>query len=863
MESPFNEPTRFEPRARTGAGIKVGPNGRYELVGQLGRGGMGVVWRARDSVLELDVAIKFLPDEVAGDKQARRDLKREARNLLRLTHTNIVRVYDFFEDGETSGIAMELVEGETLLDKMAEKEANCFDVEEVKTWLRQLCDGLGYAHGKLVLHRDLKPANLMVDQDGTLKICDFGIARAMRDTYTRATGKSSTAGTLSYMSPQHLLGEKAAVTDDVYALGATLYELLTGRPPFYTGMIEAQIERKVPPSVAARREELGVEGAKAVPNHWEELIAACLAKEAEGRPQNVAVVWESVDEERTRRLHEERTRVERERKEKAERQRRAQEEEARREREARERAERGRKEREAREKAERQRRAQEEEARREREAREAALRAEEIRREAEERVRRERRRVGMLSAAMVVLLLGVILWAVNRGGQDVGRVVDSRPEVEAESGGSGGQEMDAERAAQEAAQREARQAQEAAQREARQAQEALERAAQEAAAAAEGLESADRILEALAAYRVIAARSDWPSAVREQARGKVDELGLVRGSVSIDDLPEDAVVKVGGEQRQVQNGVVGGLALGTHQVRLEREGYEAVGPHEIELAGRNAVDFGSVDWRALPREPAVATKDQPFENSLDMRFVPVRITGGPTDGQRVLFSVWPTRRQDYAAYARANAGVDRSWENATWDGQRVGHEDNHPVVMVSWEDARRFCEWLTEKERAEGKIGPQDEYRLPSDHEWSCAVGIGGQENAAASPRSKSRAIEGVFPWGTDWPPPRGAGNFADATAKRAFPNWSVIEGYDDGFATTSPVGSFTASADGLYDLSGNVWEWVEDAWEPGSGSRVLRGGSFGILVARGSLLSSYRGGLHPGTRSSLIGFRVVLVVGG
>lgn len=116
-----------------------------------------------------------------------------------------------------------------------------------------------------------------------------------------------------------------------------------------------------------------------------------------------------------------------------------------------------------------------------------------------------------------------------------------------------------------------------------------------------------------------------------------------------------------------------------------------------------------------------------------------------------------------------------------------------------------------------------------------------------------------MYPWGTQWPPPRGAGNYADETAKWAFPNWGVIEGYDDGYATTSPVGSFQANRFGLHDLGGNVWEWCEDFYDGQSGARVLRGASW-YSHDPGNLLSSYRVYDPPEYRSYIFGFRVVLV---
>jgi hypothetical protein len=266
---------------------------RYALGRILGRGGMGVVWLARDEELERDVAIKFLPELLTLDKEAISDLKRETRRSLELTHPNIVRIYDFVQDTNWAGISMEYVEGDTLSALKVEQPGGCFDVETLAPWLKQLINALVYAHEEArVVHRDLKPANLMIDVRGRLKVADFGIARSVSDSVSRVTMARSSGGTLVYMSPQQAMGEPASVTDDVYALGATLYDLLTGKPPFYTGDVLAQLREKAPPSLATRRTQFQVQGKAEIPEAWEQTITACLAKEPAQRPQSIAEVGE-------------------------------------------------------------------------------------------------------------------------------------------------------------------------------------------------------------------------------------------------------------------------------------------------------------------------------------------------------------------------------------------------------------------------------------------------------------------------------------------------------------------------------------------------------------------------------------------
>jgi hypothetical protein len=239
--------------------------------------------------------------------------------------------------------------------------------------------------------------------------------------------------------------------------------------------------------------------------------------------------------------------------------------------------------------------------------------------------------------------------------------------------------------------------------------------------------------------------------------------------------------------------------------------------------------------------PKNATKDAPFVNSLGMRFVPVEITGGPTNGKRILFSVWDTRAQDYTEYARE--------KGITPEKPSFDQGPTHPAVCVNWYDAKSFCKWLTARERNSGSLGARDEYRLPSDHEWSCAAGLGQREDADATPESKSGKIENVYPWGTDWPPLKGAGNYDTALLV-------------DDFDYTSPVGSFPPNENGLYDLGGNVWQWCEDRYNGKEQYVALRGASW-FTLAEIYLRSTYRYSVLPSDRYDIDGFRCVLVIPG
>jgi len=277
--------TRRDDVARVDTGQRL--FGRYRLIRILGRGGMGIVWLAHDEELEHNVALKFLPDLIIHDAAVLSHLKHETRRCLELTHKNIVRIHDFVHDERSGCISMEYVDGDTLSKLRCDKERKIFEAAELTDWMSQLGDALDYAHNYArIIHRDLKPANLMVNQRGELKVSDFGIARSLGDSLSVITMAGGRSGTLSYMSPQQLEGERGTHLDDIYSLGASVYELLTSKPPFYVGNIDRQIREKVPPSMTERRKEFDIEG-EPIPAVWEEVVAACLAKDPGRRPQSV------------------------------------------------------------------------------------------------------------------------------------------------------------------------------------------------------------------------------------------------------------------------------------------------------------------------------------------------------------------------------------------------------------------------------------------------------------------------------------------------------------------------------------------------------------------------------------------------
>ncbi|RBP42628.1 parallel beta-helix repeat protein [Roseimicrobium gellanilyticum] len=265
---------------------------RFLLEKLLGRGGMGVVWLGTDERLGREVALKFAPEAVRYDDVAVDELKEETKKGLNLAHPNIVKIYDFLVDETHAAISMEFIDGENLGALRTRQPNKVFETRQIALWVGQFLDALDYAHRiAKVIHRDLKPANLMIDREGNLRVTDFGIARSISDAMNRATlGIGNSTGTLAYMSPQQADGKKPHITDDLYAFGSTLYELLTGKPPFFSGNIISQLQHDPVTSLTERREEFGITAGEPIPIEWEQTILACLEKSPENRPASALAV---------------------------------------------------------------------------------------------------------------------------------------------------------------------------------------------------------------------------------------------------------------------------------------------------------------------------------------------------------------------------------------------------------------------------------------------------------------------------------------------------------------------------------------------------------------------------------------------
>jgi serine/threonine-protein kinase len=253
----------------------IGQLGKYRIDGVLGKGAMGVVYKAFDPLIERTVALKTIRKELFSDDQQAELIgrfKNEAMAAGRLNHPNIVTVYDYFDDSESACIAMEFVDG-TPLDTLMVAGQPCA-LPRVAAWMGDLLLALDYAHSRGVVHRDIKPANLLVTTGAQVKVSDFGIARIESSTLTQV---GAMVGTPSYMSPEQLRGDAIDGRSDVFSAGVLLYQLLTGERPFSGAptVVMQQIlnDEPVPPS--ARTPALGLA--------FDAVLARALAKEAQAR----------------------------------------------------------------------------------------------------------------------------------------------------------------------------------------------------------------------------------------------------------------------------------------------------------------------------------------------------------------------------------------------------------------------------------------------------------------------------------------------------------------------------------------------------------------------------------------------------
>jgi len=781
----------------------------YEVLRLLGRGGIGAVYQARQMALDRLVAIKLLPLEISVDAAFADRFRREARAMAKLNHPNIIAVYDFGQTAEGHlFIAMEYVEGANLHDIIHQVG---LDPAQALSIVEQVCAALGYAHGKGIVHRDIKPANVMVNSESHVKVADFGLARLL-DAGTADLGHTVTGtvmGTPDYMAPEQMQGMNVDHRADIYSLGVMIYEMLCREVP--KGAFQTPSART---GCDARIDEIVIKAMQQAPDHRYQSTTEMKADVTAARGPLLAEKPGEPIKPQGAPLPKPPPVI-------------------------------------------------------------ATPRLPVPPPAAKTRASFS---VGIVAGVAVLAVLAWLVWP--------------KPEQLTKA-----QLVMAQRAA-------------------------AKSAAPATPAPPAALVAETKVPAAPASPEPEpAAIKLWDSSEKVLHGGKWEDNALrLDGAVFYNKLvSRDAIIRASirmnpdAESPQIAlrksetsedryyaliiNAKAGGIYLGWHVdshypvlkawplpraygadewARLE---LRAVGDaltasldgqvlgtiHDSSItepggvmlyAGANGY-FRDIEYVPLDGA-AAASKDAPFVNTLGMKFVPV-------PGTKVLFSIWDTRVQDYVTYARVNT-VDGGWSGQHRDGVPASREPEYPVVGVSWDDAQAFCRWLTDKERAAGKLPMGAKSRLPTDEEWSHAVGLAPEQGATPAEKDGRNGVDS--PWGTGYPPTAKVGNYADTAFHAKFPlnengkgawgrnEW--MEGYTDGYATTSPVGSFPANAFGLYDMGGNVWQWCEDWYDASKKDRVVRGASWSYFD-RAVLLSANRNQNAPTFRRYDYGFRCVL----
>lgn len=285
---------------------------RYEVIERVGGGGMAIVYKAHDSLLNRKVAVKVLRQQYTNDNDFIRRFRREAQAAASLSHPNIVSIYDVGQDDDVYYIVMEYIEGSTLNDKI--KENAPLQIEEAVHIASQICDALDHAHQNEIIHRDIKPHNILIGKNGRIKVTDFGIARATASTDITQTG--AVLGSVHYFSPEHAKGVSQGAKSDIYSLGIVLYQMLTGKLPFIGESpisvalkhLQEKVEepRKVNPLIPQSVENIILKAVRKDPEErymsakeMHEDLESCLLPDRRAEAKTVFDATEEHDDERT------------------------------------------------------------------------------------------------------------------------------------------------------------------------------------------------------------------------------------------------------------------------------------------------------------------------------------------------------------------------------------------------------------------------------------------------------------------------------------------------------------------------------------------------------------------------------------
>lgn len=802
----------------------------------------GVAWVAYDEVLGKDIFLHFLPPEVSGDRSAMEAVRRRVKRDRQLIHPHLLRVYDLVEDDGVSAISTEFFDGPSLAQMQTKKAGGIFNPEELKPWLGVLFDAINELHRIQLAHGSIRPANLFLGNGGRLLIGNHGIEHRVNPvSSSRSGGVPSQA-------------------DDIYALGISLWELLTGDRPEGDGN----------EAMGARRERKQV-GCEPLPDGWEAVISAAVGPVPE-RPVSceafairlglkeaskagdvkeefsrapVFRVASTRDSGTTAVSHRHSDPIA----------------------------------------AGAQARTYDEIA--------AAVAADELASEWESRrlsglpdiepppaaKRRSNIFMGVLTA-LSITILGLGIWSQFGGGRPVifawihkakaafqtdsgagaslpeksapplptaipnpesnktpGGTLETLPlqhlveEPQIVTSSEGVAELsnespmlDADVTATVADSAKASSGEEmhGPLQKPEDLKEALAQLVKKAAPVLQETQEVD------VERRVLEERVSLATREAEKARALIEstERDVNAAKAEIEEWEAKNSEKLTGRR-----------TLEKEIARLQRELVLSEQANTDKI-GQNTEDSGvKPDATELVKPTPV---EPTFTNSLGMKFVPV--------GADLLFSIWPVRVADFEKFA-----TETKMKGEDWKSVGFRQDPSHPVVHVTYAEAVAFCEWLTVKEKKGGTLQRDQQYRLPTDLEWSVAAGLPSEEGK--TPEARDMATPDLYPWGKQWPPPKGAGNYSGQESGTE----ASIDGYDDGYVWTSPVGTFSPNAAGLYDMGGNVWEWCSDDWSTESKAKVLRGGSWYTGALRLSLLTSCRLKADASKSSNEYGFRVIL----